>query len=127
MLADAGMPFRIIDIAQSADFPDAVSLADIRDLPSLTRALAGCERIVHLAAVHRDDVRPMSLYADVNVQGTRNVVDAARANGINQIIFTSSVACYGFAPPGTDERGAFAPFNEYGRTKAAGESVLRDW
>ena len=40
--------------------------------------------------------------------------------GITKIIFTSSVAVYGFAEPGTDENG-ISPFNEYGLTKFAAE------
>lgn len=51
--------------------------------------------IVLLAAEHRDDVSPISLYYDVNVQGTKNVLDAMDHKGIKSIIFTSSVAVYG--------------------------------
>jgi nucleoside-diphosphate-sugar epimerase len=47
--------------------------------------------------------------------------------GIEQIVFTSSVACYGYAPPGTGEDGLIAPYNEYGRTKYLAEDVFRDW
>ena len=61
--------------------------------------------IINLAAVHRDDVRPISKYDDVNVGGAVNVCNAARKNRINTIIFTSSVAIYGFAPAGTNELG----------------------
>ena len=46
---------------------------------------------------------------------------------INKIIFTSTVAVYGFAEPGTDETGAINPFNEYGRTKFDAEEKLRAW
>jgi nucleoside-diphosphate-sugar epimerase len=42
-------------------------------------------------------------------------------------VFTSSVAGYGFAEPGTDEAGAINPFNEYGRTKFKAEEKLRSW
>ena len=37
----------------------------------------GCSTIINLAAVHRDDVRPISKYYDVNVEGARNVCEAA--------------------------------------------------
>jgi nucleoside-diphosphate-sugar epimerase len=47
--------------------------------------------------------------------------------GINKIVFTSSVAVYGFAPASTGEDGAIDPFNEYGRTKALAEGVYREW
>ena len=44
-----------------------------------------------------------------------------------KIIFTSSVAVYGFAEPGTDENGKINPFNEYGRSKFEAEEKLREW
>ena len=87
----------------------------------------GVDAIVNLAAEHRDDVRPASKYYDVNVRGARNVCDAARSAGIDTIIFTSSVAIYGFAPPNTDETGEPNYFNEYGRTKYLAEQVYLDW
>jgi nucleoside-diphosphate-sugar epimerase len=105
----------------------ATAVAYVRDLASLSRSLASASAIVHLAAVHRDDVRPLSLYDEVNVAGARNVCEAARRNAINRIVFTSSVAVYGFAPPGTDESGALGFFNDYGRTKAMAEEVFVDW
>ncbi len=73
--------------------------------------------IVNLAAVHRDDIRPLSRYDDVNVQGSVNVCEAARKHEINKIVFTSSVAIYGFALADTDESGEPNYFNDYGRTK----------
>ncbi len=83
--------------------------------------------IINLAAMHRDDVKPISRYDEVNVQGARNVCEAARSNNINQIIFTSSVAIYGFAPPNTNEFGEPNYFNDYGRTKYLAEQVYKDW
>jgi nucleoside-diphosphate-sugar epimerase len=83
--------------------------------------------IVNLAAVHRDDIRPLSRYDDVNVQGSVNVCEAARKHGINKIIFTSSVAIYGFAPADTDESGQPNYFNDYGRTKYLAEQVYKEW
>lgn len=82
---------------------------------------------MNLAAEHRDDVTPRSLYDTVNIEGARNVCDYCRRSNIRQIIFTSSVAVYGFAPEGTDEQGAFNPFNDYGRTKMEAEAVHREW
>jgi nucleoside-diphosphate-sugar epimerase len=46
---------------------------------------------------------------------------------VNKIIFTSSVAVYGFAPLETDESGVIAPFNDYGRTKWEAEQVYKQW
>lgn len=126
-LQSSDVPFLILDVADSAEFRDVVKRIDVRDAAALTEALPGGATIVNLAAEHRDDVRPKRLYDEVNVQGARNVCDAARARGISKIIFTSSVAVYGFADPGTDESGSINYFNDYGRTKWLAEQVYRDW
>lgn len=87
----------------------------------------GLEVLVNLAAVHRDDVRPITLYHEVNVKGAINLCNAARASGVRTIIFTSSVAVYGFAPADTGEDGEPNYFNEYGKTKFHAEQVYQEW
>ncbi len=99
---------------------------DVENPESLSQ-LKDVNVIINLAAVHRDDVKPLSRYDDVNVQGAINVCESARVNNINKIIFTSSVAIYGFAPPNTDESGNPNFFNDYGRTKYLAEQVYQDW
>lgn len=125
-LEASDVAFEIVDLKQSRSFPGKTKIADIRDYAALEQAVAG-DRIIHLAAVHRDDVQPLSLYAETNVQGTQNVCRVAEAKQIEEIIFTSSVAVYGFAPADTGEEGKINPFNEYGITKFQGEEVLREW
>lgn len=119
--------FSIVDKAQSATFPDRVSIADVRDLDALRRVIAEKAVIINLAAEHRDDVSPRSLYFEVNVEGARNICVVAREKNCRTIIFVSSVAVYGFAPIGTDENGTIAPFNDYGRTKFLAEEVFKNW
>ena len=126
-LQEAGVAFRIVDKRMSKTFPDKTTIADVTKLDSLFAALNGCETVINLAAEHRDDVRPRSLYHEVNVNGARNVCKAAEAMGINRIVFTSTVAVYGFAPPDTGEDGAIAPFNDYGHTKADAEAIYAEW
>lgn len=125
-LQDRGEPFRLIDKAASHRFPEHHQFADVRDPDSLHRWMSG-GAVVNLAAEHRDDVRPLSLYDDVNVQGARNVCQVATEKGVRTLVFTSTVALYGFAPPNTDETGAINPFNAYGRTKWEAEQVYREW
>ncbi len=125
-LHQAGESFRIIDKRPSATFPDLVTLLDILDADRLPQSLSG-DTLFHLAAEHRDDVTPVDRYHLVNVEGTRTLCRAASLRGINRIIFTSSVAVYGFAPIGTDETGAINPVNAYGASKYAAEQVLRAW
>lgn len=119
--------FRILDLVKGIEFPERTICGDVMDMESLIPAMKGVTCIIHLAAAHRDNLSPSSIYDDVNVRGTCNVCMAAEEVGVKQIIFTSTVACYGFARPGADERGLISPFNEYGRTKFRAEQVLRDW
>ena len=118
--------FQIVDKVPSSFFPEKVLSADIR-LPISISFPREPSALINLVAEHRDDVRPLNLYDEVNVDGARNVCDLARARGVNKIIFTSSVAVYGFAPLGTDELGAIAPFSDYGRTKWEAEQIYKEW
>jgi nucleoside-diphosphate-sugar epimerase len=118
---------KIIDKAPSEAFPDLVTLSDVRSAEQLSKSVTHGSVIVNLAAEHRDDVRPLSLYDDVNVGGAKNICTVAREKSVQTIIFTSSVAVYGFAPIGTDESGKIAHFNDYGRTKYEAEQVFKAW
>jgi len=119
-------PYSICDINTSKIFGPLIIKLDVEDPLSLSQ-IACHSSIINLAAVHRDDVFPLSRYDDVNCQGAVNICNAARKYGINKIIFTSSVAIYGFAPPETDESGDANYFNDYGRTKYLAEQIYKDW
>src|ERR1700757_1068732 len=119
--------FRIGDPKRSTAFPDSWSSCDVRDRNSMRTSLNGMKAIVNLAAEHRDDVRPISRYHETNVQGASEVCQAARDEGISKIVFTSSVAVYGFHPHPVGEEGPFQPFNQYGKTKLNAEEVYQAW
>ena len=118
--------FEIIDLKMSNQFSEKCKIADVRDADTLRKTITG-DVVVNLAAVHRDDVRDKAEYQRTNVDGAENVALVCKEKGIDKIIFTSTVAVYGFAEPGTDESGAINPFNEYGRTKFEAEEKLRQW
>lgn len=118
--------FEIIDLKISNQFPEKCKIADVRDAETLRKTITG-DVVVNLAAVHRDDIRDKSEYNRTNVDGAENVALVCDEKGIKKIVFTSTVAVYGFAEPGTDENGAINPFNEYGRTKFEAEDKLRAW
>ncbi|MDU4662967.1 MAG: NAD-dependent epimerase/dehydratase family protein, partial [Enterobacter hormaechei] len=115
------------DKQQSHFYPDITVSGDVRNQEQLDKALTGFETVVLLAAEHRDDVSPTSLYYDVNVQGTRNVLSAMEKNNVKNIIFTSSVAVYGLNKVNPDESHPHDPFNHYGKSKWQAEEVLREW
>lgn len=118
---------KIFDMKPSSSFSEISTLGDVRSLDQLRKSLSDDSIIINLAAVHRDDVRPLSLYEDVNVNGAENICIVAREKRVKKIIFTSSVAVYGFAEINTDESGKIQPFNEYGRTKYQAEKIFRTW
>lgn len=96
-------------------------VGDIADTAAVTAAAEGCDGIMHLAAVLtpacRDD--PL-LGARINVLGTLNAFEAARAHGIRQVLYTSSGGVYG---PG--DRAGPVPITHYGAFKLASEGSAR--
>jgi nucleoside-diphosphate-sugar epimerase len=102
-------------------------LTDIRDTNQLSQNLNTTDWVVLLAAEHKDNVNPISLYYDVNVEGTRNVLEEMRKKNIQKIVFTSTVAVYGLNKPNPDEAFPLDPFNHYGISKYQAEDVLRAW
>ncbi len=104
------------------------ALGDVTDLDSLRAAAEGCDWVFHVAAVadywRADRARLM----DVNVEGTRRVLQAARETGVKRVVFTSSAAAVGFR----DDRPASEAdaFNlqpdrfPYGYSKALAEAVV---
>jgi len=117
----------IIDKANSEMFSKITKKCDVRSMDDLQNTITKNSVIVNLAAEHRDNVLPLSLYDDVNVDGARNICNVASKKNVKTIVFTSTVAVYGFAPLGTDESGKIQPFNDYGRTKFEAEEIYKKW
>ncbi|WP_257225275.1 NAD-dependent epimerase/dehydratase family protein [Treponema parvum] len=127
-LVAAGHIVKILDKQDSKTYPELRVFADVRDRESLKKELSSnIDCVINLAAEHRDDVEPKSLYDAVNVDGAENVCQVCAEIGIKRIIFTSSVAVYGFAPLNTNETGKINYFNDYGRTKWLAEGKYREW
>ena len=106
------------------------ALGDVTDLAALRAAADGCDWVFHVAAVAdywRADVQHM---IDVNVMGTRYVLQAARQADVKRVVFTSSAAAVGFREDRpADENDAFnLPPDDfpYGYSKAQAEIVVRE-
>ncbi len=127
LLEKNSIPFWVGDLKPNTRFPDRSVHCDVRNPDSLAKIAKPGMTIVNLAAEHRDDVHPLERYHATNVEGASEICNSARSTGIRQIIFTSSAAVYGFPSHPLDESGPFSPFNEYGRTKLAAESIYREW
>src|SRR5215472_18578142 len=86
------------------------TVGDLRDAASLEKAMAGCDTVFHVAADYRLWVRdPQEMYRS-NVEGTRALLEAARKNSVQRVLYTSSVATMGFNSNGTvaDEKSPVA-------------------
>ncbi len=99
---------------------------DILARDALTRAMEGCSRVFHLAAYAKNWARDPAAFFEHNVVGTRNVLAAARAVGVEKVVFTSSIVTLGPTPPGTigDEtmvRTTARFFTTYEASKAGAE------
>jgi nucleoside-diphosphate-sugar epimerase len=123
--AVADFDIKNLDKQQSHFYPQITQIGDVRDQQILDQALSGYDTVVLLAAEHRDDVSPTSLYYD-ECSGTRNGGRYGE-NDVKNIIFTSSVAVYGLNKINPDENHPHDPFNHYGKSKWQAEEVLREW
>jgi len=132
-LAARGWEVRVL-VRAASDRSNLIKLAvqvvegDLTDLASLERALEGCAGLFHVAADYRLGVQdPQSLYR-TNVEGTRNILGAARAAGVGRVVYTSSVATVGIPADGSpgNELTPVALGNmigHYKRSKYLGEEV----
>jgi len=100
---------------------------DIRDPAALDRAMDGCDMVVHLAAAHHDFGIEHDTYYDINERGSQIVCDAMDRAGIASLVFYSTVATYGDAPPPHHEDAPTRPNTPYGGSKLKGEAVFRGW
>ena len=118
----------ILDKTSSQFYHNITRIGDIRN-PNEIKLAQGREEtnVILLAAEHRDDVSPISLYYDVNVRGTINVLNKMDQLGVKHLIFTSSVAIYGLNKQNPNEDHPEDPFNHYGKSKWQAEEVIKDW
>ena len=116
-----------IDLQNSHFFPEITRIGDVREPSQMDSMLAGADLVVLLAAQHRDDVTPTSLYYDTNVEGMKNVLNAMEKNCIRRLVFFSSVAIYGLDKNNPNEDFPADPFNHYGKSKWQAEQVLQEW
>ena len=116
-----------VDLLPSHFFNHLTVIGDVRSQEDMDRELKGVDLVVLLAAQHRDDVTPISLYYDTNVKGMEVVLKAMKKNNCHRLVFFSSVAVYGLNKNNPDEKHVADPFNHYGKSKWQAEQVLQKW
>ncbi len=103
---------------------------DIRNVSAVTKAAVGCEVIFHQAAlgsVPRSVKDPQTSH-DVNVNGTINVLQAARETRARRVVFASSSSVYGDQPVSPKHEGMTpAPLSPYAASKVCGEAYMRGY
>jgi len=135
-LLAAGREVRVL--ARNPEHPALAGLAvevargDLRDPDSLARALAGCTRLFHVAADYRLWVPdPATMYA-INVEGTRQLLNAALSQGLSRVVYTSTVGTLGNpgdGTPGTEDTPVTLTdmVGHYKRSKFLAEQVALDF
>ncbi len=102
LLVERGCRVRALVRGERSVFGPEIEPApgDLRDAASLRRAVDGCGLVFHVAADYRLWApRPEEIYRS-NVDGTRNMLEAARQAGVERFVYTSTVGCVGFVPGG---------------------------
>ncbi len=101
---------------------------DVTDAPTLRAALeqSGARRVIHLAGLQVPSCKAdPALGALVNVVGTINIFEAARALGLTRVVYASSAAVFGLADEAVDETVSPSPLTHYGVFKQANEGNAR--
>lgn len=110
------------------DWGAEVVLGSVTDAAAVRRSMAGAEVVHHVAAAFREMDQPQSFYHDVNVGGTRNVLQAALDLGVRKVVYCSTCGVHGNVdrPPGGED-APIQPADYYQRTKYEGELVAQEY
>ncbi len=105
-----------------------VILGSVTDMDAVRRAVEGAEVVHHVAAAFREMNVPESYYWEVNVQGTRNVLQAALDAGVRKVIYCSTCGVHGNVDhPPAGEDAPIQPADYYQRTKYEAEPIAREF
>jgi len=105
---------------------------DLRDVESLHSALKGCDSLYHAAAYYSLWDKDKRLIYDINVEGTRNILQSAQDQGVAKIVYTSTVGCIGLSANGqpNNEITPFDPLslsNDYKKSKFEAEQIALEY
>jgi nucleoside-diphosphate-sugar epimerase len=99
---------------------------DLLDAAAARRAAEGVDVVYHIAATYREAGQPESAYRAINVDGTRNMLEAAKAGGARRLVHCSTGGVHGhIANPPANEDAPFNPGDVYQETKLEAERAAR--
>lgn len=118
------------DLRNLAGLPVELAYGDLRDRNAVREAIRGCQRLYHVAASYRLwSLNPEELY-EVNVDGTRNILEAAGEEGVGRIVYTSSVGALGIPTGGLGTEATPVTLEDmvghYKRSKFLAEALARE-
>jgi len=97
---------------------------DITDKNSVREAVKGVDLVYHIAALFRQSRFPDRVYREVNVQGTRNMLEASYEEGVKRFVHCSTIGVLGhIANPPANENTPYNPGDVYQKTKCEGEKI----
>ncbi len=129
-----GHNVRVVDNQKGLFYDDLVAqggritLGSVADRDLMDRLVADCEVVYHLAAAFRKVNLPREIYWNINVNGTRYLLESAHRHGVEKFVYCSTQGVHGHVtnPPGT-ESSPIVPEDYYQYTKYEGEKVARDY
>lgn len=102
-----------------------VVYGDVTDREAVFSAVSGTAYVFHIAALFREAKHGDSVYYDVNVEGTRNVLDACEKYDVKRLAHCSTIGVHSHIPnPPADENEPFRPADIYQVTKCEGEKLV---
>ena len=105
-----------------------IRTGDLADASAVHRATEGCDLVYHIAATYREAGQGASAYTRVNVEGTRNVLEAARLAGAKRVVHCSTGGVHGHIEhPPANEDAPLAPGDIYQRTKLEAEQAAAEY
>ena len=100
----------------------------LQDPDYARRITQGCHAVIHLAAAQHEANVPDEYFFDVNVNGTRTLIDASKRAGVERFVYGSTIGVYGESNGEIlDEATPPGPMNVYGRSKLAAEEVVKSY
>lgn len=105
-----------------------VTITSVTERGAMDELAQGVDVVYHLAAAQHEVNVPNSHFRAVNVEGTRNLLEASRAAGVARFVHGSTIGVFGWTQGhAVDEHAPLEPDNIYGRTKLEGEEMVRSY